>query len=105
LKDKHQAQYEKRLATRDLVMETAKRINKNDLGLLGSFDGMIKLLNDFNFIKENTLTLKGRIAREVDVYVAQVIVEAVLDPLNPSELAALLSAFVCDFKPRVNYRD
>ncbi len=86
-------------------METAKRINKNDLGLLGSFDGMIKLLNDFNFIKENTLTLKGRIAREVDVYVAQVIVEAVLDPLNPSELAALLSAFVCDFKPRVNYRD
>lgn len=49
--------------------------------------------------------MKGRIAREVDIYVAQVIVEAVLDPLNSAELAALLSAFVCDFKPRVNYRD
>ena len=62
-KDKHQAQYEKRIKTKDLVLETAKRINKNDLGLLGSFDGMIKLLNEFNFVKENTLTLKGRIAR------------------------------------------
>jgi hypothetical protein len=29
----------------------------------------------------------------------------VLDPLNPAELAAFLSAFVCDFKPRINYRD
>jgi len=28
------------------------------------------------------LTLKGRVAREVDIYVAQIIVEAVLDPLN-----------------------
>lgn len=50
--------------------------------MLGSFEGMIRLLNDFNFIKDNTLTLKGRIAREVDIYVAQVIIEAVLDPLN-----------------------
>jgi len=42
------------------------------------------------------------VAREVDIYVAQVIVEAVLDPLNPAEIAALLSAFVCDYKPRPN---
>lgn len=104
LKDKHQNQYEKRIKTKDLVLKTAQRINKNELGLLGSFEGMIKLLNDFNFINENTLTLKGRIAREVDIHVAQVIVEAVLDPLNAAELAALLSAFVCDYKPRINYR-
>jgi hypothetical protein len=32
--------------------------------------------------------------------VAQVIVEAVLDPLSPPEIAALLCAFVCDFRPR-----
>lgn len=67
---------------------------------MGSFEGMIKLLNDFKFITDDSLTLKGRIAREVDIYVAQVIVEAVLDPLNPAEIAALMSAFVCDFKPR-----
>ena len=35
---------------------------------------MIKLLNDFKFITEDSLTLKGRIAREVDIYVAQVVV-------------------------------
>jgi hypothetical protein len=74
MKDQHQAQFEKRLKTKDMVMQTAKRINKNDLGLLGSFEGMVKLLNDFSFVKDNTLTLKGRIAREVDIYVAQVVV-------------------------------
>lgn len=66
---------------------------------------MLKLLNDFKFINENSLTLKGRVAREVDIYVAQVIVEAVLDPLNPAEIAALMSAFVCDYKPRSNRDD
>ena len=66
---------------------------------------MIKLLNGFGFVNEDTLTLKGRIAREVDIYVAQVLIEAVLDPLNPAELAALMSAFVCDFKPRPNRFD
>jgi hypothetical protein len=56
-------QYEKRMKYKDLVTQTAKRINTNELGLMGSFDGMIKLLNDFNFIKENSLTIKGRVAR------------------------------------------
>ncbi len=67
---------------------------------MGSFEGMVKLLESFKFVNENSLTLKGRVAREVDIYVAQIIVEAVLDPLSYAEIAALLSAFVCDFKPR-----
>jgi hypothetical protein len=61
---------------------TSGRINKNELGLMGSFEGMIKLLEEYKFVKDNSLTLKGRVAREVDIYVAQLIVEAVLDPLN-----------------------
>lgn len=77
-------QQQKRSKTKAEVSTTAKRINKNELGLMGSFEGMLKLLNDFKFITEDSLTLKGRIAREVDIYVAQVIVEAVLDPLNPA---------------------
>ena len=48
----------------------------------------------------NTLTLKGRIAKEVDIYVAQIIVQAILDDLDYAEVTALLSAFVCDYKPR-----
>lgn len=90
----------KRNKTKSEISTTAKRINKNELGLMGSFEGMIKLLNDFKFITDDSLTLKGRIAREVDIYVAQVVVEAVLDPLNPAEIAALMSAFVCDYRPR-----
>ena len=70
---------------------------------------MLNLLVKLKFINQtkeqdgnqfSTLTLKGRVAKEVDIYVAQVIVEAVLDDLDPAEIAALLSAFVCDYKPR-----
>lgn len=76
---------------------------------MGSFEGMLLLLAQFGFISQttkedgsqfNTLTLKGRIAKEVDIFVAQIVVEAILDPLDHAEIAALLSAFVCDFKPR-----
>jgi hypothetical protein len=45
------------------VAITAKRINKNELGLMGSFEGMLKLLNEYKFITSDSLTLKGRIAR------------------------------------------
>ena len=77
--------------------------------MMGSFEGMLTLLVKFKFISQtveddgkqfNALTLKGRVAKEVDIYVAQIIVEAVLDELDPPEIAALLSAFVCDYKPR-----
>ena len=54
---------------------------------------MLTLLAKFKFISQtkeqdgtqfNTLTLKGRVAKEVDIYVGQIIVEAVLDDLDPS---------------------
>lgn len=70
---------------------------------------MLVILANFGFINQtdkedgtrvNTLTLKGRIAKEVDIFVAQIVVQAILDPLDHAEIAALLSAFVCDYKPR-----
>lgn len=76
---------------------------------MSSFEGMLLVLASFGFISQtfkedgtlvNTLTLKGRIAKEVDIFISQLIVEAILDPLDFAEIAALLSAFVCDFKPR-----
>lgn len=100
MKDVHMHQQRRRAHTKDEVKITASRINKNELGLMGSFEGMAKLLEEFKFVNENALTLKGRVAREVDIYVAQVIVEGVLDSLNFAEIAALMSAFVCDYKPR-----
>ena len=51
--------------------------------MMGSFEGMLNLLVKFKFINQtkeeegnqySTLTLKGRVAKEVDIYVAQIIV-------------------------------
>ena len=84
LKEKHLHQQQQRTRTKGRVSETASRINTNELGLMGSFEGMLKLLEDHRFIHEEALTLKGKMAREVDIYVAQVMVEAVLDPLKPA---------------------
>lgn len=78
---------------------------------MSNFEGMLLVLTNFGFInttiKEDntlvsTLTLKGRIAKEVDIFVAQIIVEGILEPLDSAEIPALLSAFVCDFKPRLD---
>jgi len=41
---------------------------------MGSFEGMLKLLKEFKFIGNDELPLKGQVAREVDIYVAQVII-------------------------------
>ena len=79
LKDAHMHQQKKRAHTRREVQITANRINKNELGLMGSFEGMVKLLEDYKFIKDSSLTIKGRVAREVDIYVAQVIMSGVIN--------------------------
>jgi hypothetical protein len=50
--------------------------------MMSNFEGMLKVLQRFKFVSDASILLKGRIAREVDVYVAEVLVEAVLDPLN-----------------------
>lgn len=65
---------------------------------MSNFEGMLKVLQKFKFVSDTSILLKGRIARETDVYVAEVLVEAVLDPLNECELAALLSGFVNQFR-------
>lgn len=59
---------------------------------------MLTVLQKFKFVSDNSILLKGRIAREVDIYVAEILVEAVLDPLNECELAALLSGFVNQYR-------
>lgn len=73
------------------LTDCAKKLDTNELGLMSSFEGMLLLLTHYGFISQstkedgtlvNTLTLKGRIAKEVDIYIAQLIVEAILDPLD-----------------------
>jgi len=56
-------QHRNRVKTKHEMQITSSRINKNELGLMGSFEGMIKLLEEYRFVKDNSLTLKGRVAR------------------------------------------
>ena len=56
-------QHRKRVRTKLEMQITSSRINKNELGLMGSFEGMINLLGEYKFVKDNSLTLKGKVAR------------------------------------------
>lgn len=62
-KEAHLQQQRRRQKVKQEMRVTASRINKNELGLMGSFEGMAKLLEEFKFVKEGALTLKGRVAR------------------------------------------
>jgi superfamily II RNA helicase len=80
------------------LTQLTHQVDKNDLIAMGSFEGMLAVLKKMKFVSEESILLKGRIAREVDVYVAEILVEAVLDNLEPIELAALLSGFVNQYR-------
>ncbi len=41
----------------------AERLDKNGLQMMDSVEGMKLFLEDYNFVKDETLTLKGRVAR------------------------------------------
>lgn len=73
-------------------------MDKNDLVAMGSFEGMLTVLKLMKFVSDESILLKGRIAREVDIYVAEILIEAVLNPLDPMELAGLLSGFVNQYR-------
>ena len=46
-----------------MMLNATASIDTNELGMMGHFDGMIKMLRKFNFIHDEALTLKGRVAR------------------------------------------
>ena len=47
--------------------------------------------------------IKARVARELsdnEIYLCEVLMENVLDPLEPIEIAAVHSGFICQYKSR-----
>lgn len=49
--------------------------------------------------------IKARIARELgegEIYLCELIVDNIFSDLKPAEIAAILSGFVCQYKPRQN---
>ena len=61
---------------------------------------MLDILKEFNYINENNIPqLKTRVARELgggaeNIYITEVIVENVMEALEPAEIVALVSIFV-----------
>lgn len=95
----------KRRDLKHRLTQLTSEVDKNDLVAMGSFEGMLTVLKKMKFVSEESILLKGRIAREVDVYVAEILIEAVLNPLDPMELAALLSGFVNQYREKDNKRN
>lgn len=50
--------------------------------MLRDYKDMIKLLEELQFVNKSSILLKGKIAREVDIYVTEILVEGILEPLK-----------------------
>jgi hypothetical protein len=50
LKDRHQHEYNRRQQLKNKLSHCAKKIDTNELRMMGSFEGMLRLLVKFKFI-------------------------------------------------------
>ncbi len=74
------------------------------LSLYSDFSQRMKVLRELNYIDNDSfgITLKGRVACEIntsdELLVTEIIFSHLLEPLNPPECVATLSALVCQEK-------
>lgn len=45
------------------------KVDRNELALLGNYNDMTRLLEDLQFVNKDNVLLKGKMAREVDIYI------------------------------------
>lgn len=67
-----------------------------------SFEGRLRVLKELNYIDENNLPLlKARVARELgDIYICELLINNIMNNLEPAEIAGLLAGFVNQFKSK-----
>lgn len=83
------------------IFRIMQDIDENNLSLKEDYEGRFAILKLLNYIDQNNVPLiKARVAKEIggDIYLCEVLMENVLGELDPSEIAALLSGFVNQFK-------
>lgn len=87
--------------------EAETRIKKCEV-IFGFEDcqNMIEVLREFKYINDNNIPqLKTRVARELgggseNIYISEMIMENILEPLDPPEIVALVSIFVAHGRSR-----
>ena len=100
---KHEQEYFTRGTTIDQTNELCMQIKEKNTAHSIEFKNrmsVLKQLGYFDIANDNLPLVKARIAREIGMldnvlYITEVFIENVLQDLEPEEIAALLSLFVC----------
>src|SRR5262249_46369809 len=86
------------------VAALEQRIRRRTETLGRQFDRVVAVLEDLGYVEGFSLTAKGeglrRIYAEGDILVSESLAEGLFDGLSPSEVAALVSAFVYESRER-----
>jgi antiviral helicase SKI2 len=75
------------------------------LSLFPDFQQRLSVLRELGYVEadSDTVTMKGRVACEIntcdEILATEIIFNNILEPLNPPETVAILSALVCQEKP------
>ncbi|KAM9325545.1 superkiller complex protein 2 [Gastrophryne carolinensis] len=101
-----------RLEQRSQVMDELDRLrfltSDQSLSLLPEYEQRINVLRSLQYIDEGgAVQLKGRVACEVsshELLVTELVLDGTLSPLNPEEIAALLSCLVFQHKTQCEPR-
>ncbi|KRX03094.1 P-loop containing nucleoside triphosphate hydrolase [Pseudocohnilembus persalinus] len=107
LLDKHIQQMQKRDQVKEELDQLLKDVDEDALYFRDNFDGRVQVLKHLKYIDDsNQPLIKASIGRELgdkSIYMCELIVENIIGDLKPEEIAALLSGFVCQYKPRKGY--
>ncbi|CAD8144660.1 unnamed protein product [Paramecium octaurelia] len=100
LKDKHLQQLQLKEKLKNDMLDIKKKIQGNDNQSQSDFNNKLNALKLLGYVDQAGLPLiKARIARELmdqsSIYICEVLVDNIMETLKPSEIAALMSAFVC----------
>jgi len=90
-------------AVRKEFQELRYRLSDESLQLLPEYDQRLNVLKELKYVDRETgaVQLKGRISCEINNYelmITELILQNVLTPLEPNEIAALMSSMVCQEK-------
>ncbi|NBQ03820.1 MAG: DEAD/DEAH box helicase [Actinobacteria bacterium] len=79
-----------------------ERIDKSVQSVSAQFDDLVRLMERRGYVSNWQLTDQGRslarIFHELDLVIAEALIEKLFDDLNPAELASLLSVFVYEYR-------
>ena len=97
--NKHIPKFYRYKSLQEKIEEIKKDIDPENMAYLKEFNNRKKILKEMDFINENnTLTLKGKAAREINttdcVIISEILISDIFSKLSDEEVVAFLSGFV-----------